>query len=295
MLQDNNYSRDLFILSRDAQCRIPGCRHLSEIKFAVLRHNLQESDQRLVRSFAGPPGLEDASRTEATRDRAVDSAYPTHGALKLTMSNAFQCAGLNSMWDDFFRNIREHKDIRVEQLAGIYNDYTLAIAEAPARSRLEAAKADNEIPFPHVSFIHESAERWTRVIATLGNSRIPGPRETVNPPTVLSPNAIHPAPDLQARAADAMDVEVPVHPPPPTRSEPEQAHEPPPGPPAGEPAAARDEETPDFFETNKRLYAELRVGKPQLMDKARERLSYKETNGFIRSTSSRDCLSFSSQ
>ena len=56
-------------------------------------YRLEESEMKLIRSFAGPPGIEDAPRTEATKDLVVDTDYPTHGALRLAMSRAFRLAG----------------------------------------------------------------------------------------------------------------------------------------------------------------------------------------------------------
>ena len=73
-------------MNRNAHCRIPGCESLSEIKFAQTWHLMSEPEKKLVRSFAGPPGIEDAPRTDATRDLVVETSYPTHGSLRLTMA-----------------------------------------------------------------------------------------------------------------------------------------------------------------------------------------------------------------
>ena len=97
-------------------------------------HEFQETEERLVRSFAGPPGLEDATRTEATRDRVVDTEYPNHGALRLTMPRAFRNAGLHTRW--------------------LLLDYSLFSPEKDPPIAL----------YPHLS-IHESS--WSRVFSSL--------------------------------------------------------------------------------------------------------------------------------
>ena len=117
-----------------------------------------------MRSFASPPGLEDATRTEATRDRVVDTEYPNHGALRLTMPRAFRNASLHTRWDDFISDIRGNEDTHVDQLPGIYMDDPRKVAETLARSRLEASAHGDEIPCPRVTYIHESTARWTSII-----------------------------------------------------------------------------------------------------------------------------------
>ena len=84
------------VVNRNAHCRIPGCESLSEVRFAQTWHRMSESERKLIRPFACPLGIEDATRSDATRDLVVDIGYPTHGGLRLTMSRAFRLAGCNS-------------------------------------------------------------------------------------------------------------------------------------------------------------------------------------------------------
>ena len=93
------------ILSREAHCGIPGLASVSEISFAKLWYQLPETEKRLVRSFAGPPGIEDATRTQATIDRVVEFDYPIHGALRIALPRAFRLSGLNSVWDDLLNEM----------------------------------------------------------------------------------------------------------------------------------------------------------------------------------------------
>ena len=86
------------VLNRHSHCTIPGLESIPETKFAQTWYSMSESERKLVRSFAGPLGLEDASRTEATQDIVVDTEYPIHGALRLSMRRAFQLAGCHSRW-----------------------------------------------------------------------------------------------------------------------------------------------------------------------------------------------------
>ena len=72
-------------MSRDAHCRILGLMSLSEISFAKMLYKLPDTEKRLVRSFAGQPGIVDATRTQATRDRVVATDYPNHGALRIVL------------------------------------------------------------------------------------------------------------------------------------------------------------------------------------------------------------------
>jgi hypothetical protein len=92
----NNYT----IVDRNSHCRIPGLETVPETKFARLWFSMTESERKLVRSFAGPPGIEDASRTEVTRDLIIITDYPTHGSLRANMYKSFRLAGLHSLWDD---------------------------------------------------------------------------------------------------------------------------------------------------------------------------------------------------
>ena len=106
-----------------------------------------ESERKLIRSFAGPLGIEDAPRTEATKDLVVDIDYPTHGALRVAMSRAFRLAGCHSWWDDFV-NDECVGDERVDQLPGLYMDDTLKVAEHFSRSMIDAKKLGHETHFP---------------------------------------------------------------------------------------------------------------------------------------------------
>ena len=74
-----------------------------------------------MRSFAGPPGLEEATRTQTTSDRVVDTEYPDHSALRIAMPRAFRIAGLNSVWDDFLNHTHD-EDTQVDQLPGLHMD-----------------------------------------------------------------------------------------------------------------------------------------------------------------------------
>ena len=180
---------------------------LSEINVAVMWHEFQETEKRLVRSFAGPPGLEDATRSEATRDRVVDTEYPNHGALRLTMPRDFRNAGLHTRWDDFISDIRGNEDTHVDQLLGIYMDDPRGIVEHRARSRFEVSAHGDEIPCLRITYLHESTARWTRVISSFGPTRVPMNTETASPPVVLSANVIHPEAELRPRPDNQMEVD----------------------------------------------------------------------------------------
>ena len=114
---------------------------------------MSEPEKKLVRSFAGPPGIEDAPRTDATRDLVVETSYPTHGSLRLTMAPAFQFAGCHSLWDNFL-NDDGIGDERVDKLPGLYMDdddgrcETLTGAERLSASMIEAQKQGQETHFP---------------------------------------------------------------------------------------------------------------------------------------------------
>ena len=99
---------------------------------------LSETEKRLVRSFAGPPGIEDATRTQATRDRAVETDYPIHGALRIALPRAFRLSGLDSVWDDLLNDTQGNDDTQVDQLPGLYMEDPKKVAETLTRSILEA-------------------------------------------------------------------------------------------------------------------------------------------------------------
>ena len=132
------------ILNRHAHCRIAGLETVPEIQFAETWHRMSESERKLIRSFAGPPGLEDASRTEVTKDLVIDTEYPTHGALRSTMYRAFRLAGCHSRWDDFVNDTVVGAE-RVDQLPGLYLDEeTRTVTERLASSMLEATSQGHD-------------------------------------------------------------------------------------------------------------------------------------------------------
>ena len=94
----------------------------------------------------GPLGIEDATRTDSTRDPVVDTDYPTHGGLRFAMSRAFKLAGCNSWWDDFM-NDDGVGDERVDQLPGLYMDDMKKVAEYLSLSMLNARKLRHETHF----------------------------------------------------------------------------------------------------------------------------------------------------
>ena len=157
-------------MNRNAHCRIPDCESLSEVKFAQTWHRMSEPERKLIRSFAGPPGIEDATRTDATRDLVVETGYPTHGGLRLTMARAFKLAGCHSWWDDFL-NDDGVGDERVDQLPGLYMDdddgrcETLTVAERLPASMFEAKKQGQETYFPKITYAHECENRWSNALA----------------------------------------------------------------------------------------------------------------------------------
>ena len=108
---------------------------------------MSESERKLIRSFAGPPGLEDASRTEVTKDLVIDTKYPIHGALRSSMYRAFRLAGCHSRWDDFVNDTESGAE-RVDQLPGLYMDEeTRTVTERLASSMLEATSQGHETVF----------------------------------------------------------------------------------------------------------------------------------------------------
>ena len=92
-----------------------------------------------MRSFAGPLGIEDASRTEVTRNLVIAIEYPTHGALRANMYRAFRLAGLHSRWDDFVNDTLVGSHDPVDQCPVLYMDDKITkVTERLATSMLEA-------------------------------------------------------------------------------------------------------------------------------------------------------------
>ena len=77
----------------------------------------------------------------------------------------------------------------------------------------------------------------------MGSGSTPTVTENVCPPVVLSANTVHPAPELQPRPSDHMDVDTP--PPAGVRAEYPPPPPPPPGPPRGEDAPPAPPGNPD--------------------------------------------------
>ena len=272
-------------MNRNAHCRIPGCESLSEIKFVQTWHLMSEPEKKLVHSFAGPPGIEDAPRTDATRDLVVETSYPTHGSLRLTMARAFKFAGCHSLWDDFL-NDDGIGDERVDQLPGLYMDdddgrcETLTGAERLSASMIEAQKQRPETRFPKITYAHECEYRWSNALANIlyPHQSTAVAADTVSPPTLMSQNTIHPTPELQPRPDTEIDVDATGPPlgnpsadslrtPPPPPPGPPRG-ETPPGPPAGNPPA-NDEVDENYRDKHQRLWSEIQ-GPPMLEDHVRK-------------------------
>ena len=113
---------------------------------------MTESERKLVRSFAGPPGIEDAPRTEVTRDLVITTDYPTHGALRANMYRAFRLAGLHSRWDDFVNDAIVGSLDPVDQCPGLYMDEKMTkVIERLATSMLEAeVRGTGTVFFPQL-------------------------------------------------------------------------------------------------------------------------------------------------
>ena len=168
---------------------MPGLETVPESKFARLWFSMTESERKLVRSFAGPPGIEDASRTEATKDLVIVTDYPTHGALRTNMYKSFRLSGLHSVWDDFVTDANSEAITGtldpVDQCPGLYmEDQIPAVIERLAVSMLEARVKGTGTVFPTITQSHECYPRWSNAVATLnGSQSIPADAVDAHPPS----------------------------------------------------------------------------------------------------------------
>ena len=129
----------------------------------------------------------------------------------------------------------------------------------------------------------------------MGSGSTPTVTENVCPPVVLSANTVHPAPELQPRPSDQMDVDTP--PPAGVRAENPPPPPPPPAPPGGEDATPAPPGHPDDdakdHEKHATLWYELQgppvYDGPNRRDKILSFLTWKEENGFVRARNWSKC------